>query len=387
MGKIYTPKELLSVLIGFDTTSFRSNREMIDFIVDYLSSHGISSSLGFNEEETKADLVATIGPQVAGGIILSGHTDVVPVAGQDWNTDPFVAQEKGDKIFGRGSCDMKGFIAVVLAMIPEILKFNLKVPLHLAFSYDEEVGCLGAPALISRILKDIAPPSAAIIGEPTGMKLVNAHKGGTMFETTITGCAGHASQTQNGVNAISLAGLCISFLDKKAEEFKIKGPRDDRMEPPYNTISIGTIEGGTAHNIIAGSCKLVWGCRSIAKEDAISLMDEFINYCNREIIPPFKKISTDTEILTTEINGIPPLMARESNPAEELVLQLTGKNEILGVAFGTEAGLFDDAGIPSVVFGPGHIDQAHKPDEFVAISQLEECSLFIQKMAKWSAEQ
>ena len=164
MGKIYTPKELLSVLIGFDTTSFRSNRDMIDFIVDYLSSHGISSSLGFNEEETKADLVATIGPQVAGGIILSGHTDAVPVAGQDWNTDPFVAQEKGDKIFGRGSCDMKGFIAVVLAMIPEILKFNLKVPLHLAFSYDEEVGCLGAPALISRILKDIAPPSAAIIG-------------------------------------------------------------------------------------------------------------------------------------------------------------------------------------------------------------------------------
>ena len=299
MGKIYTPKELLSVLIGFDTTSFRSNRDMIDFIVDYLSSHGISSSLGFNEEETKADLVATIGPQVAGGIILSGHTDVVPVAGQDWNTDPFVAQEKGDKIYGRGSCDMKGFIAVVLAMLPEILKFNLKVPLHLAFSYDEEVGCLGAPALISRMLKDIALPSAAIIGEPTGMKLVNAHKGGTMFETTITGCAGHASQTQNGVNAISLAGLCISFLDKKAEKFKIKGPRDDRMEPPYNTISIGTIEGGTAHNIIAGSCKLVWGCRSIAKEDAISLMDEFIDYCYSEILPPFRKISADIEILTT----------------------------------------------------------------------------------------
>ena len=221
MGSSMTPVEMLGRLIAFDTVSARSNKKMINFMADYLASYGVKSSIALNQEETKADLIATIGPMVKGGIVLSGHTDVVPVDGQDWNTDPFEMKNKNGLLYGRGTCDMKGFIAVVLALVPEMTKMELKRPIHLVFSYDEEVGCLGAPALIARLIEEVPMPHAAIIGEPSSMKLVNAHKGVSIYETVVTGIPGHSSQTQSGVNAIDIASECIRYLRSKAEDLRI----------------------------------------------------------------------------------------------------------------------------------------------------------------------
>jgi len=385
MNDISSIIEILSQLISFDTTSSKSNKPMIKFISGVLNKHNIRCNIGSNPEGTKGDLIATIGPMVEGGIVLSGHTDTVPVDGQNWNSDPFKLTKKNRLVFGRGSCDMKGFIAVVLSLVPEIKTLKLKIPIHLAFSYDEEVGCLGAPGLIARLIKDVPMPMGAIIGEPTGMKLVNAHKGGALFETKIMGHPGHGSQTQSGVNAISIAGECIVFLNSKANGFKIDGKRDDRMEPPYNTINIGTIDGGTAGNIIAGSCQFTWGFRSITDDDTQELIKQFSDHCNNEILPPHQEINGDVKITTEKIHSLPPLMQDSNNPIEAIMRQLTGQNQTMGVAFGTEAGLFSEAGIPSVVYGPGFIDQAHKANEYISTTQLEECSQFIRKLARWAS--
>jgi len=358
---------------------------MINFISEFLNGYNINCNIGSNQEGTKGDLLATIGPMVEGGIVLSGHTDTVPVDGQNWDSNPFELTKKNKLLFGRGSCDMKGFIAVVLSLIPEIQTLKLKVPLHLAFSYDEEVGCLGAPGLIARLIKDVPLPMGAIIGEPTGMKLVNAHKGGSLFETEIIGHPGHGSQTQAGVNAISVAAECIVFLNSKANAFRTDGTRDERMEPPYNTINIGTIGGGTAGNIIAGNCRFAWGCRSITDRDVNDLIEQFSDYCDNQILPPLAEINSDVKISTKKIHSLPPLMQDADNPIEAIMRQLTGQNQAMGVAFGTEAGLFSEAGIPSVVYGPGFIDQAHKPNEYISVTQLEECSTFIRKLAKWAS--
>ncbi len=359
---------------------------MINFISEFLNGYNISCNIGSNQEGTKGDLLATIGPMVEGGIVLSGHTDTVPVDGQNWNSDPFKLIKRNNLLFGRGSCDMKGFIAVVLSLIPEIQALKLRVPLHLAFSYDEEIGCLGAPGLIARLIEDVPAPMGAIIGEPTGMKLVNAHKGGSLFETEITGHPGHASQTQAGVNAITVAAECIVFLNTIANAFKNKGARDERMEPPYSTINIGTIDGGTAGNIIAGSCRFSWGCRAITDQDVNDLIKEFSDHCMDKILPPLVIINKDVNITTKKVNSVPPLVQEKQNPVELIVRQLTGQNQTVGVAFGTEAGLFSEAGIPSIVYGPGHIEQAHKPDEYISTTQLEECSNFIRKLAKWATK-
>ncbi len=266
MGEIRTPQEMLGQLISFNTISALSNKDMIKFIADYLAGHGINSSTGGNEDGTKADLIATIGPNVEGGLVLSGHTDVVPVEGQDWHTDPFEMVEVGGRIYGRGTSDMKGFIAVVLALVPEILALPLVKPLHFVFSYDEEVGCLGAPGLIARLMRDKPKPRAAIIGEPTSMKLVNAHKGITAFETRVIGKPGHSSQPHKGVNAIAVAADCIRFLQDRAGSFEAgEGPRDERFEPSHTTVSIGTIIGGTANNIIAGECAFTWDVRAVVQ--------------------------------------------------------------------------------------------------------------------------
>ena len=386
MKDIFSITEMLSKLIAFDTTSSKSNKPMIDFISEFLNRHNITCNIGSNQEGTKGDLLATIGPMVEGGIVLSGHTDVVPVDGQDWDSNPFTLTKKNKMLFGRGTCDMKGFIAVVLSLIPEIQALNLKVPLHLAFSYDEELGCLGAPGLIARLIQDIPMPMGAIIGEPTGMKLVIAHKGGSSYETEVTGYPGHASQTQAGVNAISVAAECIMFLNSKAIAFKTDGTLDERMVPPYNTINIGTIDGGTARNIIAGSCRFVWGCRSITDRDVNELIEQFSDHCKNEILPTHVKINRDVKITTRKIHSLPPLQHDDDNPAEAIVRQLTGQNQMMGVSFGTEAGMYSEAGIPSVVYGPGYIDQAHKPNEYISITQLEECSRFIRKLARWASK-
>ena len=379
-------KGLLSTLISFNTVSAYSNRVMIDFVKDYLASFGITCNIEPNEDGTKADLIATIGPMVEGGIVLSGHTDVVPVEGQDWHSDPVELVEKDNRFFGRGACDMKGFIAVALSLVPVFLERDLKVPLHLVFSYDEEVGCLGAPALIARMCKDIPMPHAAIIGEPTSMKLVNAHKGVSLFETVVTGRPGHSSQTHIGVNAISYASACILHLSKIEEEFKLSGGIDTRFEPPYSTISPGTIKGGTALNIIAEKCKFVWDCRSISGNDGTRALENFNDYCVETLIPSMREIAPEADIKTIIKVSAPPLVATSKNPAEVLVRHLTGQNYAGVVAYAAEAGLFQEAGVPSVICGPGSIDQAHRPDEYVDITQLKQCEEFLLKLADWAAE-
>ncbi|MBT3989696.1 MAG: acetylornithine deacetylase [Rhodospirillaceae bacterium] len=386
MAKHLTSEELLRSLISFATVSAYSNKELIAFVQDYLAEFGIICNIAPNEDGTKADLIATIGPMAPGGIVLSGHTDVVPVEGQDWHSDPFEMIEKDGKLYGRGACDMKGFIAVALALVPEFLARDLKVPLHLVFSYDEEVGCLGAPGLIARMCKDIPMPKAAIIGEPTSMKLVNAHKGVALFETTVTGRPGHSSQTHMGVNAISYAAACIHHIGEIAEELKVSGAIDARFEPPHSTISPGTIEGGTALNIIAEECKFVWDCRSISGEDGLTALSKFEAYCAENLIPKMREIAPEANIQTITQVSTPPLVAADDNPAEALVRQLTGQNQAGVVAFAAEAGLFQEAGVPSVICGPGSIDQAHRPDEYVEISQLKECEDFLRKLANWAAE-
>ncbi len=384
MAAVMTYEEILRSLIGFDTVSAHSNKALIDFIESYLAGFDISCNIAPNDEGTKADLIATIGPMVEGGIVLSGHTDVVPVEGQDWHTDPFEMIKKDCKLYGRGACDMKGFIAVALSLLPEFLARDLKVPLHLVFSYDEELGCLGAPTLIARMCKDVPSPQAAIIGEPTSMKLVNAHKGVALFETTVTGRPGHSSQTHIGVNAISFAATCIHYLGEIAEELKVNGTIDERFEPPYSTISPGTIVGGTALNIIAEECKFVWDCRGILSADGEFALRKMEEYCRDTLIPKMRETTPEPDIVTTTKVLAPPLEASDDNPAEALVRQLTGQNQAGVVSFAAEAGLFQEAGVPSVICGPGSIDQAHRPDEYVELSQLKECEDFLRQLADWA---
>ena len=384
MAAVMTYEEILKSLIGFDTVSAHSNKALIDFIESYLAGFDISCNIAPNDEGSKADLIATIGPMVEGGIVLSGHTDVVPVEGQDWHTDPFEMIKKDRKLYGRGTCDMKGFIAVALSLLPEFLARDLKVPLHLVFSYDEELGCLGAPTLIARMCKDVPSPQAAIIGEPTSMKLVNAHKGVALFETTVTGRPGHSSQTHMGVNAISFAATCIHYLGEIAEELKVNGTIDERFEPPYSTISPGTIVGGTALNIIAEECKFVWDCRSILSADGEFALRKMEEYCRDTLIPKMRETTPEPDIVTTTKVLAPPLEASDDNPAEALVRQLTGQNQAGVVSFAAEAGLFQEAGVPSVICGPGSIDQAHRPDEYVELSQLKECEDFLRQLADWA---
>ena len=385
MGKSYTPREMLARLISFDTVSAHTNKPMIDFMADYLAGHGIATNVAPNDDGAKADIIATIGPMKAGGIVLSGHTDVVPVEGQAWKHDPFDMVERDGKLFGRGTRDMKGFLAVCLALVPEMTALDLKRPLHLVFSYDEEVGCLGAPALIARMVRDIPLPQAAIIGEPTGMKLINANKGVAIFRTTVTGKPAHSSQTHAGVNAIQVAARCITFLESQAARFADEGHTDDRFMPPHATICVGTIEGGAALNIIAGECSFVWDCRSLTPDDAEAAMSALVAHCEEKLIPAMQAIAPEANIVTEKQISAPPLMASDDNPAEALVRQLTGQNDAGVVAFATEAGLFQESGVPSVICGPGSVDQAHQPDEFLTVSQLQECTDFVRKIAHWAA--
>ncbi|MEE2745530.1 MAG: acetylornithine deacetylase [Pseudomonadota bacterium] len=384
MGQNLTPLEMLRNLVAFDTVSANPNEMMIRYIVDYLEGHGIPSNVKQGEEPGKLDLIATIGPNIEGGLVLSGHTDVVPVEGQDWFCEPFDMTEKDGKLYGRGTCDMKGFLAVVLALVPEMLQAKLVRPLHFVFSYDEEVGCLGAPGLISRLIKEVPMPLAAIVGEPTSMRLVNAHKGVSIFETRVVGKPAHSSQTQLGVNAITAAADCITFLRSMAEKFKKQEKLDDRMEPPYNTINIGMIDGGTALNIVAGECKFTWGFRSIGKKDATSLINDFERYCNQQVLPAMRAVASGSDIFTKRLAVIPPLLPVEDNPAEELVRVITGQNKADGVAVAAEAGMFQESGIPAVICGPGSIEQAHKPNEFVEVNQIKVCIDFIRNIIKWA---
>lgn len=380
---------LVGRLVGFNTVSVLPNMALIDHVRDYLAGHGVAVRVVPNADGTKANLFATIGPDVPGGVALSGHTDVVPVEGQDWSSDPFTATPKGERLYGRGTADMKGFIAVALALVPEFKKKRLKRPIHFCFSYDEEITCLGIMSLLKLLGKELPKPAIAIIGEPTSMRVVNAHKGVSSQITTIIGRDGHSSAPHKLASAISYMGRFIGFLDKMAEELRAEGDRNAipglDFDPAWTTMNLGAIQGGTAMNIVARECRLMWEIRPLPGVDAEAIYGRALRFLDETLRPALLAQAPEGSITTERVAVVPALRPEKNGPAEALALQLTGLNAAVTAAFGSEGGHFQDAGISAVMCGPGDIAQAHKPDEFVALDQLAQCERFLLKLADWAA--
>ena len=380
---------LIGRLVGFDSVSVRPNMALIEAVKDYLAGHGVVARVVPNEDGTKANLFATIGPEIAGGVALSGHTDVVPVEGQDWTSDPFTLTKRGDRLYGRGTADMKGFIAVALALVPEFKKRRLKRPIHFCFSYDEEITCAGVLSLLRLLGTELPKPALAIIGEPTSMRVVNAHKGVSAQLTTIVGRDGHSSAPQKGANAIIHMGRFMGFLDRMAEELRTEGeskaiPGLD-FDPPWTTMNLGAIHGGTAMNIIARECRLAWEFRPLPGVDAEAIYERAERFIDETLRPAVRAQAPEGSIVTERVAVVPALRPEKNGPAEALALQLTGLNAAITAAFGSESGHFQDIGVSAVMCGPGDIAQAHKPDEFIAVDQLAQCERFLLKLADWAA--
>ena len=371
--------DMLTRLIAFDTTSRNSNLDLIAFARDIIERAGGRSRLTHDDTGKKANLFATLGPEGDGGYVLSGHTDVVPVDGQDWSSDPFKAEVRGSRLFGRGACDMKGFVAACLALVPEFGRLKLKRPLHFAFSYDEELGCVGVRRLIDDVAEAGIKPALAIIGEPTNMRVVGAHKGGASIEAIVTGREGHSSAPAKGANAVMMAGEFIAYLSALGEE--LARDRDDHFDPPCTTVQANMTSGGTAVNILAREARITWECRSLPDRDADAVIERARRHADAEIAPRYRAAAPEAGF-AMHVHGRYPGLRRDPNsPAVELARRLTGANDVLAVSYGTEAGLFQEAGIPAVICGPGSIEQAHKPDEFVALEQLDSCTEFLRKVS------
>jgi len=374
-----TPIELLDRLVALPTVSQDSNLALIEFVRDYLARHGVAARLTFNAERTKANLFATIGAG-PGGIVLSGHTDVVPVAGQAWTSDPFTMTERDGRLHGRGTADMKGFIATALALVPELASGTPPEPIHLALSYDEEVGCLGVHDLLADLADAGIAPRLAIIGEPTSMRVVNAHKGICSHRTRITGVPGHSSQPHRGVNALVAAGRMIEFLEREARAAEARARPTGDFEPPFTTYNVGVLNGGTAMNIIAASAEMLWEFRNVPWDDSAALRARADRFVADELRAALKARDARADAATELLVEVPALVPDPESPAVRLALRLTGQNRTATVAFSTEAGLFQRAGIAAVICGPGSIDDAHKADEFVERSQLAACAAFLRRV-------
>ncbi len=375
---------ILERLVAFDTVSAKSNLDLIDWVAGYLDGHGVASHLTRNDDGTKANLFATVGPAERGGIILSGHTDVVPVEGQDWLTDPFRLEPRGDRLYGRGAADMKGFIALCLALVPKASAGTLAIPLHLALSYDEEVGCLGAPALIRSLPEGMARPRLAIIGEPTGMQVANAHKGIHFLRTRVIGHEAHSSMPERGVNAIAAAAEIIAEIGRLAAECRSAAGTDSRFDPPYTSFNIGRIAGGTAVNIIARDCAFEWEFRPVPGEDGAALQRRIDKFVASDLLPRLRAGHGAAAVATETLALVPPLIPDPASPAEALARELTGANAATTIAFATEAGLFQSAGIPAVICGPGSIAVAHQPNEYITRDELAAGAAFLDRLLAWA---
>lgn len=385
-GPIYTPKELLERLVAFDTTSHKSNLGIVAFIEDYLLQHGVVSTRVTAADGEKTSLFATIGPEDVSGVALSAHTDVVPVHGQNWTSDPFRLRAEGGKLYGRGSSDMKGFIACMLAAVPDIKRRKLKTPIHLALSYDEEIGCIGVRPMIAEFGKTLPKPHTVIVGEPTSMKVVDAHKGPVRWQVEVTGRAAHSSMAHLGVNAITYAARLIAELDRMAAELKIT-TRNDRFDPPYATLQVTRLEGGTANNIIPVFCRFGFDVRAMPGTDIDGIERRIRNFARVECLPEMRAIAEEADITVTRANTVPPFEAIAGSAARTLALKLMGSNATHTVSYATEAGLFQDAGSAAIVCGPGDIAQAHTANEWIAESELAACSAFITRLADWAEDQ
>lgn len=378
-----TSVDILHDLVAFDTTSRNSNRPLIDHVGDYLTDHGLMPRIIPSEDGTKANLFCTIGPDIAGGVVLSGHSDVVPVDGQDWSTDPFTLTEKDNKLYARGSADMKGFIACALAQVPRLIEMELPRPMHLAFSYDEEVGCLGVGRMIDVILSELPRPAAVIVGEPTGMQVASSHKGICGMTTTIRGREAHSSRPQDGVNAIEAASALVSYLYRLGDELA-ETERDDRFEPPFTTFNVGTMSGGDALNIIAREALLNWEFRPIPGTDPDAVADRVDHWVQTELLPRMRSTNPNCDVTSVCDFVVPPFDAPDGSVAEAIAREASGRNSTGAIAFVTEASLFANAGVPAIVCGPGDIAQAHQPDEFIEKSQMADCLNFMDRVAELS---
>ncbi|MEM8775179.1 MAG: acetylornithine deacetylase [Pseudomonadota bacterium] len=364
---------LLGNLIAYPTVSEDTNLPLIHDLANRLADLGARVELFHDESGEKANLFATLGPDIDGGIVLSGHSDVVPVADQDWASDPFKMEERDERLYGRGSCDMKGFIAACMAMAPEFARLELKRPLHFAFTYDEETGCFGAKALAKILAKKETRPSVALIGEPTMMKVIDGHKGCHEYTTHFNGLAGHGSAPAKGVNAVEYAARYVARLMHLQHELRARAPEDSRFEPPWSTINVGGLQGGVAHNVIPSTAQVEWDFRPVQPSDQSFVKNDLQRYCDEELLPSMQSVFADASISTEVIGEVEGLMPAEPSEAREIVMALTGANSTGTVAFGTEAGIFQQLGMSAVVCGPGSIDQAHKADEFVERDQLAQC--------------
>jgi acetylornithine deacetylase len=381
MDRFAETEEILGRLVGFNTVSDRSNKELTDFVCDYLTEWGIGYEIFHDQPAEKVAILATVGPMIDGGVVLSGHTDVVPIDGQIWTSDPFALRRDGDRLVGRGAVDMKGFCATALSMLPRFKHLNLARPMHLLLSYDEETSGIGSLGLIERFGRSFSKPSHAIIGEPTEMGVVIAHKGVAAYQTTIKGIAAHASRPDDGVNAIDFANEAISFLHAAERDLNDARFRDHRFDPSHTTVHIGLIHGGTATNIVPSECAFGWEVRAvpgvdgntvIAKLDAWAAEQLAANYSDRAAV----------ELTTKTTCALPPLATDESNEIVSLAMRLAQQDKACAVAYATEAGHFQHAGIAAVVCGPGSISQAHRPDEYITVNDLRRYENFLERVAE-----
>lgn len=373
---------ILEHLVAFDSVSGRPTHGIVGYIQDYLAGQGVECALSFDEAGERANVFATIGPAVDGGVVLNGHTDVVPVEGQKWSTDPFSLTRKGDRLYGRGAVDMKGFLACVLGSVPGFRAASLQKPIHIAFSYDEETGGFGMPVLLESMAGQPFRPGVVIVGEPTGMQIVTGHKGGDEMRTEITGHEVHSCNPNLGVSAVSAAVRLIAKIEEIGARLATKPYPGSPYDPPYGTFNVGTIEGGAARNATAGWCNFDWEFRPMPGEESRSIIREIEDFAARELLPAMRAVNASADIRVITEVSVPALDDRNSERAARFVSEVTGLNSRGVVSFGTDAGYFSDAGHSTVVFGPGSILRAHAPDEYIEIGELVQGLEFLERVAR-----
>jgi acetylornithine deacetylase len=375
-----TTRDMLARLVAFRTVSKDSNLDCIAFIRDHLANSGVASRIIPNADGTKANLYATIGPNGPGGVVLSGHTDVVPVESQSWTTDPWTLTERDGKLYGRGTCDMKGFVAIALTAAASAAQMALARPLHLALSYDEELGCAGAPSMVEEMAASLPLPEAVIVGEPSELRVVSGHKSSLSFFTKVTGHTVHSSAVHRGVSAVMVAARLITWFEDTMSRNRANADAANSFDPPFTTLHCGQIHGGTAANVVASACEFVTDIRGVPPEDPWEFKARYETYVREVIEPAMQSIAPASGVRIIHRGFVPGLRPAHDSSAERLVRSLTGDNETHVVSYGTEAGIFQNAGWPTVVCGPGNIAQAHQADEFITIEQLDAGERLVQRV-------
>jgi acetylornithine deacetylase len=383
MQALARSKEIMRDLVAFPTVSSQSNHDLIAYATGLLEECGARVDLTSSPCGRKANLFATLGPEVDGGILLSGHSDVVPVTDQSWSSDPFTLIERDDRLYGRGSCDMKGFIAACLAMAPEYARRVSKRPMHFAFTYDEEVGCFGAQHLAESLKARGLTPGVAIIGEPTEMRVIEGHKGCYEYSTHFHGLEGHGSAPDLGVNAVEYAVRYVAELLQLKQRLRAMAPAGSRFDPPWTTVNVGAFQGGVAHNVIASKAQVDWEMRPVSARDADFVKSALRQLCETELLPAMRQTHPEAGITLEVIGEVVGLEPMDHNEAKRIMSELTGANGADLVAFGTEAGIFQALGMNVVVCGPGSINQAHKADEYLAVDQLDQCLSVLQRLGRY----